>query len=363
MTISVVIATFNRAALLAETLEHLAQQPFAAGDEVIVVDNASTDETPRVIEAARARFTVPLHHLDEPAAGKSRAIARAMTVAAGDVLAFTDDDVNVDAGWLAAIRTAMHDTDVALVGGPVAPRWEAPPPRWLRAPEGFRRSAPAFAEGFGASAVARFPSGGGSLSGERYSRLTSPLALLHYGPSAIDLGPRAVLGANMAVRRAAFLQVGGFAPHLGKLRGTLLSGEDRELCRLVQAAGMRAVYSPDALVHHFVPADRMRIGYYMSWFFWSGITLATLDREQGVRGRAILGVPLYLIKRAWVGALGAAGAVLIGNFAAAIDRALDVAFAAGYAQHVWRSRPIFMSLSRRSSHMVVASEGGSEGGR
>jgi len=132
MTISVVIATFNRAALLAECLEHLARQPLAAGDEVIVVDNASTDETPRVIDAARARFTVPLHHLDEPAPGKSRAIARAMTVATGDVLAFTDDDVNVDAGWLAAIRTAMRDTDVALVGGPVAPRWAAPPPRWLR---------------------------------------------------------------------------------------------------------------------------------------------------------------------------------------------------------------------------------------
>src|SRR5207249_1880300 len=43
MTVSIVIATFNRAALLTECLEHLARQPFAAGDEVIVVDNASTD--------------------------------------------------------------------------------------------------------------------------------------------------------------------------------------------------------------------------------------------------------------------------------------------------------------------------------
>ena len=329
MTISVVIATFNRAALLAECLEHLARQPFTAGDEVIVVDNASTDETACVIEAARARFTVPLHHLDEPAPGKSRAIARAMTVASGDVLAFTDDDVNVDAGWLAAIRAAMRDEDVALTGGPVAPRWETPPPRWLR------------------------------MAVESYGRLASPLALLHYGPSAIELGPRAVLGANMAVRRAAFLQVGGFAPHLGKLRGTLLSGEDRELCRLVQAAGMRAVYSPNALVHHFVPADRMRIAYYMSWFFWSGITLATLDREQGVSGRAVLRVP-YLIKCASVGALRAAGAALIGNFAAAVDHALDVAFAAGYARGAWPpSHRRRFGEPRRSSGVLEPSEGGS----
>src|SRR6202011_5421659 len=113
-------------------LAHLARQPFAAGDEVIVVDNASTDETPRIIDAARSQFSIPLHHLHESAPGKSRAIARALEVAAGDVLAFTDDDVDVDAGWLDAMREAMRNPNVALIGGPVAPRWEAAPPQWLR---------------------------------------------------------------------------------------------------------------------------------------------------------------------------------------------------------------------------------------
>src|SRR5438445_582224 len=88
-----------------------------------------------------------------------------------------------------------------------------------------------------------------------YGPLASPLALLDYGSSTVDLGARTVIGANMAVRRSVFVQVGGFAPHLGKLRGTLLSGEDRELCRRVQAAGFRAVYCPAAGVRHWVPAD------------------------------------------------------------------------------------------------------------
>lgn len=339
MTISVVIATFNRAALLAECLDHLARQPLAAGDEVIVVDNASTDETPQVIEVARARFTVPFHHLDEPAPGKSRAIARAVTVASGDVLAFTDDDVNVDSEWLDAMRAAMSDDAVALAGGPVVPRWEGAPPRWLRI-------------------RLRSDKADERRRDVRYGRLASPLGLLHYGPAAIDLGPRTVLGANMAVRRSAFLCVGGFAGHLGKLRGTLLSGEDRELCRLVQAAGMRAVYYPGALVHHFVPANRMRLRYYLSWFFWSGITLATVDRERGAGGRTVFGVPLYLVKRAALGVMRAVGAALAGNVAAAVDRALDVAFAAGYASHAWR-----VSLSRRTSQMIAANENGSGGGR
>ena len=60
MTISVIIATFNRAALLAECLDHLARQHFEAGDQVVVVDNGSTDRTKGVVAEAQSRFPVPL---------------------------------------------------------------------------------------------------------------------------------------------------------------------------------------------------------------------------------------------------------------------------------------------------------------
>ena len=54
MTISVIIATFNRAALLAECLDHLARQHFERGDQVIVVDNGSTDRTKIVVAEAES---------------------------------------------------------------------------------------------------------------------------------------------------------------------------------------------------------------------------------------------------------------------------------------------------------------------
>jgi hypothetical protein len=133
------------------------------------------------------------------------------------------------------------------------------------------------------------------------------------------------------------VQVGGFAPHLGKLRGTLLSGEDHELCRQVQAAGFRGVYCPAARVRHWVPADRMRVGYYLSWFFWSGITHAMLDADRSPAQRALFGVPLYLIRRAGVSAARAVGAAIAGNLTGAVERAIDVAFAAGYAMRVWQT--------------------------
>jgi hypothetical protein len=223
----------------------------------------------------------------------------------------------------------MHDPQIGLAGGPVAPRWESAPPRWLEK-------------------VA-----------DTYGPLASPLALLDYGPSSVDLGVRTVVGANMAVRRSVFLAVGGFAPHLGKLRGTLLTGEDHELCQKVQAAGFRAVYTPDAIVRHWVPADRMRVRYYLSWFFWSGITHATLDADRGVSHRTVAGVPRYVIRRAVAGAVGAILAAGVGRSTTAVERAIDVAFAGGYATRAWRSRRM-LRRSRRRSDMVASPERGGE---
>jgi GT2 family glycosyltransferase len=304
MTISVVIATYNRAALLAECLQHLSRQRFGAGDEVIVVDNGSTDDTPRVIADAQDLFAVPLRHLIETAPGKSQAISAALAVAAGDVIAFTDDDVDVDPSWVDAIRSAMSDSGVALAGGPVRPRWETAPPAWLR------------------TAV------------ETYGRLSAPLGLLDYGSESFPLGLRTVLGANLAVRAEVLRKLGGYASHLGKLRGTLLSGEDHELCMRVQNAGFRAVYWPELRVTHWVPASRMRARYSMAWFYWSGITHATLE-DGTPHHRPILRVPRYLIRRVVTAAARSLAAALSGRSAGAMDNAIDVAFVAGYAAHRW----------------------------
>lgn len=305
MSISVVIATYNRATLLGECLRHLADQPFQADDDVVVVDNGSTDETPRVIEAARDRFPVRLRHLTESRPGKSHAVAAAVAAADGDVLAFTDDDVTVGPQWIPTIRRIMRDSDAALVGGPVLPRWEASPPSWLR----FERT--------------------------EFGRLAAPLGLLHYGPASTELGPRTVLGANMAIRRAPINKVGGFARHLGKLRGTLLSGEDHELCQRVQAAGYKAIYHPDLHVAHWVPVERMRASYSMSWFFWSGITHATMDAGEPGSPSLPVGVPLHFFRRALMSGIRGVRAAVRGEPAQMMDSAIDVAFVAGYAARRW----------------------------
>jgi GT2 family glycosyltransferase len=300
MNISVVIATYNRATLLGATLEQLRQQPYEPGDEVIVVDNGSTDGTPDVVARAASGFPVPLHYRLEATPGKTPALNTGVASATGDILALTDDDVLVAPDWIPTIRQVFENPALALVGGRVDPNWERPAPRWLRIEQ----------------------HGG-------YGPMSSPLALLHYG-DAQELGARTAVGANMMVRRTVLHALGGFAPHLGRLRGTLLCGEDHEFCQRAVAAGYRCEYRPEVRVRHWVPAERTQLRYHLRWFFWSGVTHALLKNTEATRGGDASALPSYLLRRLVSAPVTAVAHALTGRTAEAAARAMDAAFAIGY---------------------------------
>lgn len=304
--LSLIVATYNRAHLLDECLTALRRQPFSTDDEIVVADNASTDGTAAVIAAHQVGAGPRVRYLHVAQPGKSFALQAAVATARGRLLAFLDDDVLVDEGWLAAIRKVMADQAVVLAGGPVLPRWEHPAPRWLAVGDG------------------------------PFGRLAAPIALLHYGDEPADLGSRTLLGANMVIRRETLDAIGGFATHLGKLRGTLLSGEDADLCARVAAHGWPTRYQPEAVVRHWVPASRMRLRYYASWFYWSGITHAVMDADAPAGQRRFLGLPTWLVRRGAGVPARLAHTVRGGTLADLVDALADLAFVAGYAAVRWR---------------------------
>lgn len=123
--ITVGIITRNRAADLREaltSLEGLSRKP----EEVVVVDNGSTDDTRAVIESFAARLPVRYVFLAEPSIPRARNLV--LQHASQEVVAFTDDDCAVDPEWLAAVeRGFMRAANVGIVGGRVL-HWPAPEP-------------------------------------------------------------------------------------------------------------------------------------------------------------------------------------------------------------------------------------------
>jgi glycosyltransferase involved in cell wall biosynthesis len=243
VTFSIVIATYNRARDLEGTLASLASLAPRGEWEVVVVDNNSTDDTRQVVEGAAPAFPVELRYVFEGRQGRSPALNAGILAARGEIIATTDDDVRVNRDWLDRAAEALEEIDCDYVGGRVLPIWGGPRPRWLA---------------------------------DRPGKQWAVVALLDYGPHAIEFGTRVPLGVNMAFRREAFDRAGLFDISTGRRAGTLLGQEVREWCIRARATGLRGFYVPAMCVHHIIPPSRLRKSYFRRWFFWRGISRAQL---------------------------------------------------------------------------------------
>lgn len=313
--VSVVLCTFNRAAMLERALRCLREQTAAPGDyEVVVVDNNSTDRTAEVIEQA-ARLA-PITYVREPRQGLSFARNRGVRASCAEVVAFTDDDVCVAADWIETIRRAAGERpDAAWFGGRVLPIWPPIAPAWL---------GPSF---------------------------WAPLALLDYGPAPIGLGGpdlRAAIGANLVVRRRALLTAGLFRTDVQRVADDVGSTEDHELQIRMARHGLRGVYVPQLVVRSPVDRGRMTRRYHRRWHAGHGRFFAAMREpsfEQSTRGH-VLDVPAH-VYRSFAEAVGQwAAASLTLDTTSAFQHELQARFLLGYARARIRER----LASRRARH-------------
>ncbi len=235
MRVTVAVCTWNRARLLDATLAAMRKLavPERVEWEVLVVDNASSDETPSVCR--RHQGALPLRCAFEPRQGLSHARNRAVAEARGDLIAWTDDDVLVEDQWLTAYARAEREhPDVSFFGGPVRAWFETEPPPWL--PAGLPVIETAYAiRDFGGA------------------------------PFPFEKGGRLPFGANFAVR-AAVQRRHAYDPDLGRLGSVLRAGEESALLEGLLDRGYRGLWVPDARVRHFVGRERMTLAWVRDFY-------------------------------------------------------------------------------------------------
>ena len=269
MRISIILCTYNRCNRLATALRSVAvsQLSDAISWEVLVVDNNSKDKTRDVVEDFAGRYPGRFRYLFEPHQGKSYALNSGIRAAAGEILAFMDDDVEVDPNWLCNLSTSLNDPAWSGAGGRILPEAGFMPPRWLN-------------------------------TNGRYA--LAPLAIFDLGTEAGEL-KEAPFGTNMAFRKEMFSKYGDFRTDLGPQPGSEIRNEDTEFGFRLLARGERFWYEPSAIVYHSVSRDRIRPAYFLAW--WYDKARADIKQDGVPRDTRwyVAGVPLYLFRRlcAW----------------------------------------------------------------
>ena len=222
--VTVAVCTRDGAARLDECLGSIEALDYPADRlDVIVVDNAPSDaDTKRLVSRRYRRF----RYVEEPRPGLDWARNRAVLESRGEIVAFTDDDVSVDRGWVRALATTfLCEPEAAAITGLVVPDEIDVPAQSLFEDYG------GFGRGFRRRYFQVNAAGGESAGGS------------HGGAGKFGTG------ANMAFRRSLFESAGGFDPALDV--GTPANGGgDLEMFYRVLKAGHLLVYEPAAVVRH-----------------------------------------------------------------------------------------------------------------
>jgi GT2 family glycosyltransferase len=219
--VTVAVCTRDRPAQLAECLAALCQLDYPALD-LLVIDNAPSN--PATAHLVRARYP-QVRYVCEVRPGLNWARNRAIAEARGELIAYTDDDVVVDRGWVRALAGVFaEEAEVMAVTGLVVPYELETEAQLLFEQYG----------GFGRGFARQWY----GFNRDRYGGEVLHLRAGQFGT-----------GANMAYRRSLLARLGGFDPALDV--GTVThGGGDLEMFFRVLKAGHTLVYEPNALVRH-----------------------------------------------------------------------------------------------------------------
>ncbi len=202
-TVSIITVTKNRADLLDRNLRSLLGQ-LGGPDEIIVVDNGSTDTTGRTIASYRKKL--PIKAVEHPHGSFPELYNAGVSHAVGDIVAFLDDDCAAGRGFVDRIRRAHRECPNAVIQG----KTESVPKGNI------------FAE----------------IMGDHYRNWLQTMQTHGNRMRTFD-------NKNASLPRTLFLRFGGFSQAMSR------GSEDIELGLRLTKAGVPIFFDPTILAYHF----------------------------------------------------------------------------------------------------------------
>jgi GT2 family glycosyltransferase len=201
--ISIIVAVYNAAKTLENCMRSLLALDYPQlRREIIAIDNNSSDRSLEILQ----QFTASIRILQEPIRGAAAARNRGVMESQHPFIVFTDADCRVAQDWLKQLIKPLQEQDgVAAAGGRILTQQPA-------------------------NLIARFSDH------------------LHNHNTTISENPPYLITMNMAIRRAAFIDIGLFDTQM-------LRAEDTDLSYRLHFAGHNFVYARDAIVYHQNPSS------------------------------------------------------------------------------------------------------------
>lgn len=243
--ISVLICCYNGASRLPDTLAHLALQqvPSHIPWEIIVIDNASTDNTAEVAKTEWKRYnlSIPCHVISEPQPGKNYAFKTGIAKAAHAYIITCDDDNRLYPNYIALAFGQMEaDKRIGALGG--CGIFDPEEPRWTE--------------------VNKYK--------ECYVNGPQPWAVTAHWVYGAGTVLRVEFLKNM-------LQSGWKQVTSGRQGNSLICGEDVEICLLYHLGGYQIIYNEQLKFKHFVPLKRQQISYILRLAYWVSFSNVLLN--------------------------------------------------------------------------------------
>ena len=238
VNITVLIASRNRAVGLRRTLESLFCPTNLRAENweaLVIVDCDCRDGSAQVCEEFAAKFPNHFRALVQENRGKSNALNFGISVAKGDILALTDDDVLVDPAYIQGVRTFFERYPAHAAQGRILLDCEGGLPSWMP------------------------------------PRMKSFVGSCDFGDEVQEWTEtrHTLFGTNMAVRTDSARSIGGFAPELGA--GTSVGYcEDTEFSLRLRQAGCRIFYAPQIAVRHQLSRGRLTRPFFRKRYFGFG---------------------------------------------------------------------------------------------